>query len=99
MPAFFAPGARLSAFLAGPALCALLLGGCSTVSSTLGLGDEASPAPRSTGLVVADEPFAARNGAAVLAQGGSAADAVTAMFFTMTATYPVAAGIGGGGIC
>ena len=26
-------------------------------------------------------------------------DAVTAMFFTMTATYPVAAGLGGGGIC
>ena len=46
-----------------------------------------------------DEPFAAQTGAAILAQGGSAADAVTAMFFTLTATYPVAAGLGGGGIC
>ena len=46
-----------------------------------------------------DEPFAVRTGTAILSQGGSAADAVTAMFFAMTATYPVAAGLGGGGIC
>jgi gamma-glutamyltranspeptidase/glutathione hydrolase len=30
---------------------------------------------------------------------GSAVDAVTAMFFALTATYPVTAGLGGGGIC
>ena len=46
-----------------------------------------------------DEPFAVKTGTAILSQGGSAADAVTAMFFAMTATYPVAAGLGGGGIC
>jgi gamma-glutamyltranspeptidase/glutathione hydrolase len=30
---------------------------------------------------------------------GNAVDAVTAMFFALTATYPVTAGLGGGGIC
>ncbi len=52
-----------------------------------------------TGLAVGDEPFAVKTGTAILGEGGSAADAVTAMFFAMTATYPVAAGLGGGGIC
>jgi gamma-glutamyltranspeptidase/glutathione hydrolase len=102
MPPFPAPGSRPSMFLAAPALCVMLLsGGCSTVSSTLGLSDEVAPpaATRTNGLAVADEPFAARTGAVILSQGGSAADAVTAMFFAMTATYPVAAGLGGGGIC
>ena len=80
----------------------VLLSGCSTLDSLapdLGLGSSAPSTPQTSGLVVSDEPFAAQSGAAVLAQGGSAADAVSAMFFTMTATYPVAAGLGGGGIC
>lgn len=92
----------------------IFLGGCSTVrsvsdgvTSTLGLGgdgnmsstgEETSTVHR-TGMTVADEPLAARAGARVLQEGGSAADAVTTMFFTMTASYPVAAGLGGGGIC
>jgi gamma-glutamyltranspeptidase/glutathione hydrolase len=92
----------------------LFLGGCQTVSSlgdhaaaTVGLGDDApktytasqeSKAQRS-GIAAADEPLAARSGAAALASGGSAVDAVTTMFFTLTATYPVAAGLGSGGIC
>ncbi len=46
-----------------------------------------------------DEPFAVKTGTAILNQGGSAADAATAMFFAMAATYPVAVGLGGGGIC
>ena len=54
---------------------------------------------KTTGLAVSDEPFAAQTGAAILAEGGSAADAVAAMFFTLSVTYPVAAGLGGGGIC
>ena len=92
----------------------LLLGGCQTISSlgdsavsTVGLGDDSpktytssqeSKAQR-TGIAVADEPLAARTGAAALASGGSAVDAVTTMFFALTATYPVAAGLGSGGIC
>src|SRR6185295_14046610 len=50
-------------------------------------------------LVVGDEPFAVKSGAAVLAQGGNAVDAVTATYFALAVTYPVAAGLGGGGIC
>jgi gamma-glutamyltranspeptidase/glutathione hydrolase len=91
-----------------------LLGGCSAtrslgenLGSMVGLGgsdgnivtgDQRSVA-RHTGMTVADEPLAARAGARVLQEGGNAADAVTTMFFTLTATYPVAAGLGGGGIC
>src|SRR6516225_8044670 len=91
---------RLACFLAVPALAApFLLAACGGVGSTLGLSDSAPAASRSTALAVADEPLAAKTGAFILNQGGSAADAATAMFFTMTATYPVAAGLGGGGIC
>ena len=97
MPSFRAP-----AFFALP--LAALLAGCSdigsTVNSTLGLGGGSnSVSAQSNGLAVGDEPFAVKTGTAILTQGGSAADAVTAMFFAMTATYPVAAGLGGGGIC
>ena len=49
--------------------------------------------------VVGDEASAVKVGAAVLADGGSAADAVTAVYFAMSVTYPVAAGLGGGGLC
>lgn len=102
---------RILALAAAPLL---LLGGCQTVSrlgdqtaSLVGLGDdspntytasEVSQAQRS-GIAVADEPLAAQAGASALAARGSAVDAVTTMFFTMTATYPVAAGLGAGGIC
>jgi gamma-glutamyltranspeptidase/glutathione hydrolase len=51
------------------------------------------------GGTVAGEPRAALVARDMLSAGGTAADAATAAFFTMTVTYPVAVGLGGGGIC
>lgn len=90
-------------------LTASLLAGCSTVNSLLPgqsnilladiVGGQVSRPAAMTGLAVSDEPFAAKAGTAVMAQGGSAADAAAAMFFALSVTYPVAGGLGGGGIC
>ena len=102
---------RLSALLAAPLL---VLGGCNTIASigdnvaaTVGLADEAPRSytssevsePTRAGMAVSDEPLAARAGASVLASQGNAVDAVAAMFFTLSVTYPAAAGLGSGGIC
>jgi gamma-glutamyltranspeptidase/glutathione hydrolase len=75
--------------------------------STIGLGDDQPKAYTSsavseaqrTGVAVADEPLAARAGAQALASQGNAVDAVSTIYFAMVATYPVAAGLGSGGIC
>lgn len=103
------PIKRYSALLA-----ALMLGGCQTVSAlgdhmaaTVGLEDDTPKAytssevsePSRGGAAVADEPLAAKQGAQALAAGGNAVDAVSTMFFTLSATYPVAAGLGAGGLC
>lgn len=102
---------RLLALFAAPAL---LLGGCQSLSNfgdeaaaSVGLGDDVPKAytaseestPHRSGIAVADEPLAAQSGAAALAAGGSAVDAAATMFFTLSVTYPVAAGLGSGGIC
>ncbi len=78
---------------------ALLLAGCSLIGGASEMFGGASQDVRPGGYVVGDEPYAVRAGAAVLAAGGSAADAATATFFALAVTYPVAAGVGGGGIC
>src|SRR5687767_20552 len=49
------------------------------------------------GMVVAQEPQAARIGLAVLERGGNAVDAAVATGFAMAVTYPRAGNIGGGG--
>lgn len=72
---------------------AVLLSACS-----IDVGFAPEP-PKVGAYVVGDEPYAVRAGASVVSQGGNAVDAVTAMYFALSVTYPVAAGLGGGGIC
>lgn len=66
----------------------------------VGCAQQAAPTgPSEFGGAVAEEPRAAMVARDILEQGGSAADAAVAAFFAMTATYPAAVSLGGGGAC
>ncbi len=95
---------RLPILLAAPFF---ILGGCNTLESAgdqlaagIGLAEDAPRSYTSSevseaariGVAVSDEPLASKAGAAVLTSQGNAVDAVSAMFFTLAATYPVAGG-------
>lgn len=82
---------NLAAFCAG---LTLLLAGCATSEI-----DKVLPGGIFKGAAVADEPLAAQSAMQMLAQGGSAADAAVAAYFTLAVTYPSAASLGGGGTC
>jgi gamma-glutamyltranspeptidase/glutathione hydrolase len=85
--------------LLGPLSVLLLLAACSLDMDDPLTALTGPSMPRTSGLAVGDEPFAVHVGASVLASGGNAADAATAMYFALAVTYPVAAGLGGGGLC
>ncbi|MEE2745802.1 MAG: gamma-glutamyltransferase [Pseudomonadota bacterium] len=74
----------------------LFLAGC---GGKLWTTEEEFFQPDFGGAVFGDEPRAVLEGNKVLARGGSAADAATAMYFALSATLPSAASLGGGGAC
>jgi gamma-glutamyltranspeptidase/glutathione hydrolase len=80
---------RLLSSIAGVAL----LAGC---ASDMSLKPEG---PKQGAFLVGDEPYAVKAAATVMSQGGNAADAAATMYFALSVTYPVSAGLGGGGIC
>ena len=91
-------GHRLLGLAAAVALGNMALAGCSSGPEVkeLQLGEVIEGF---VGGVSGDEPRASLVAQDVLAAGGTAADAATAMALVMSVTYPAAASLGGGGSC
>ncbi len=74
----------------------LALAACSSPAPQVG---EIGAVEGFLGAAITEEPRAALIARDALSAGGTAADAATAAYFAMTVTYPVAVGLGGGGVC
>jgi gamma-glutamyltranspeptidase/glutathione hydrolase len=72
----------------------LVLPGATAAQELIG---RAQTATAHDGMVVAQEPLAARVGVDILKKGGNAVDAAVAVGFALAVTYPRAGNIGGGG--
>lgn len=85
-----------------PALLAIVaLAACTTAAEPMGPRRDVvlEPVTGFYGGVAADEPQATLIGREILASGGNAADAATAMYFAMAVALPSRATLGGGGVC
>jgi len=98
-------GRRKQALSAGLCL-AVLLGGCGDfMKDPIGaltprlVEEKDSRAAFVYGSLAGDDSHAVVAAHETLANGGSAADAAVAMYFTLAVTQPATAGLGGGGIC
>ena len=74
-----------------------LLASFALVACVSSANPPAPPPPAPPGMVSAADPRAAEAGAAMLRQGGSAADAAFATMLALTVVEPQSSGIGGGG--
>ena len=74
----------------------MALGGCGDSDPPVGIVGHVQG---DFGGVVSDEPRATLIARDTLSAGGTAVDAVVALYFALAASYPASAGLGGGGVC
>jgi len=79
-----------------PGICCVLLAACRPAAPVPEAPSTFGPVA-DAGMVVSAHPEASAIGAQVLAQGGSAIDAMVAVQFALAVCYPIAGNIGGGG--